>query len=121
VTVGIDMEGTVGQVQGSYDCRSPLAWIHHGQCFMLYCLKSRSMAFDSSPIKRFSLRLAPNRPCVSLALSRNEILHIAEIEDCYIGDRSTEYGMPYGSYRVYLVPINLVGITCVRLASARPK
>jgi hypothetical protein len=59
------MEGTVGQVRGSYDCHSLLAWIHV-IVLCCDCLKSRSMSFDSSPTKRFSLRLAPNRPCMTL-------------------------------------------------------
>jgi hypothetical protein len=53
---------------GSYDCHSLFAWIHvNALCCV--CLKSRSMAFDSSPTKRFSLRLAPNRPCMTLVIT----------------------------------------------------
>jgi hypothetical protein len=60
------MEGTVGQVQ-LYKAATTVVVRLHGSMSMLYAVLSQVTIYGFR-FERFSLRLAPNKPCVSLVI-----------------------------------------------------
>ena len=62
------MEGAIGQVHGNYDCHGMLGSVY--MVFIIY-----AAVFWVSAASLSQLRLAPNRPCMSLVIG-NEYIHL---------------------------------------------